>query len=124
LEKITHVSENEKMLEQTHKQNLKQRLEEIQSRILQIETMFEDKLLGVEVSLSLHLQMENLQIEERDIQREIDSNIQNIEVIPIDDGIDGETRVIHAIEMVLIKPTHSQKTTLKLLTKVLMDKLY
>lgn len=98
LEKPESKIEKETIKESEHHQNLQIRLEEIQGKVLAIETLFEDKLLGTEASLSLQLQLENLQIEEIAIQKELNGNILDIEITPIEDGIVGQTKVIHTIE--------------------------
>lgn len=98
LDKEPTPTEIQKEVDQAHKQHLQQRMEVIQNRMIELETMLEDRLLGTEASLSLHLQIQNLQVEQREIQREIDGTSHGIELTPIDDGITGDTKVIHVID--------------------------
>lgn len=74
------------------------RLDVIRERMANIEAICEDTLLSSELSLSLQMQMENLQIEERELTRQIEGLTDDIEVVPYEDGLKGDTKVIHIIE--------------------------
>jgi len=60
--------------------------------------IFGDKLIGSELALKLEMDLENLEIIERELVQQIEGTTGQIEIIPFDDGAVGPTRTINYTE--------------------------
>ncbi len=58
-------------------------------------TVFGDKLIGSELALKLEMDLENLEILERELVQQIEGTMGQIEIIPFDDGAVGPTKTIN-----------------------------
>lgn len=88
-------------------------LEAVRQKKDEILSIFGDKLIGSELALQLEMQLENLEITERELIHQIDSRTDAIEIIPFDDGAVGPTRSINVTENGIEKTITYNETRLE-----------